>query len=147
MKLLVVIIAFLISSGIIKGGPNVLSLQSEVTPTPTTDAVPTKKIVLSITPTPTKVVNTNVDDWQYPGSVKTGNNKYESREAASKITDWYVSKIKSMGLPVTSFVKTSANEKIKNSLAAARNNLNIKIEITQNDKSAPVTIVINVDNP
>jgi len=141
MKELFGVLVILFFGVFLKSDKRVLSSETIIEPTPTSIPV---TIAPSRFPTTVPVTHTS-SEWQYPGSNKTGD-KYESRDDANKITDWYVVKIKSMGLPVTSFVKTSANGKIKNSLGAAKNNWKIKIEISQNSSSELVTIIVSIDN-
>ncbi len=133
----------------------VLSTQTDIAPTNTPEVTatptaapkiinqPSAVIFHSPTPTMTVAVAAQPGDWQYPNADKVGENKWQSYDSAKQITDWYVAKIKSMGLPVTSFVKTNANDKILNSLAAAKDGWKIKITIAQESSAAVVTITID----
>ncbi len=154
MKIVALLIIFLVMGVLFKSHPAVLSTDTSngptetPKPTETTTPKPTQKIIIFNTPTttPKPVVESN-GDWQYPGSTKVGDNKWQSSDSATIITDWYVAKIKALGAPVTSFVKTQANEKILNSLAAAKSNWKIKVEVSQESAKAPIFISVVLDNP
>ena len=152
MKSLAALVVFLVFGLLFKSHPAVLSTETSadptITPTPsgisTPSTTPKPKVIIFPTPTVTLTVTVTLADWQYPSSNKVGDNKWESHDDAKTITDWYVNKIKSMGLPVTSFVKTNTNDKILNSLAAAKDSWKIKITIAQDSSDAAV--VITIDN-
>jgi len=147
MKIFALIIAFLISSGILKSHHNVLSIETDIDPTPTIAPTntPTPKLTVVVPTSMPKLAIQSSTDWQYPGSTKIADSRYQITEDPKKVTDWYVAKIKAEGANVTSFVKTTTNEKVLNSLAAAKNNWKIKIEISKETASAPVFILVTLD--
>jgi len=62
------------------------------------------------------------------------------------ITEWYRSRINSLGYNVKSFVKTSANDKVLNKLAAAKSGSEISVEIARDPGSIVTAITVLIDN-
>jgi flagellar capping protein FliD len=96
--------------------PTPTPIASTSSPTPSAAIKPTA----SASPSPKPEVT---NDWVYPGSLT---------DSTDTITDWYKNKIESMGYNVKSFVKTSANDVVKNVLSAAKLGEEIKVQITKN---------------
>lgn len=117
-----------------------------VLPTATKAPTPTNRPIPTNTPVP-KIPASNVDtSWQYPGSQKVNDQTFTSTDEPQKITDWYKNKINSLGYQVRSFVQTNANDKIENSLSAAKNNNETSIKITKKPGDATVKIKVVLDN-
>lgn len=96
-------------------------------PTPSATVKPTARA------TPTQEPKPVSGDWVYPGSLT---------DSTDTITDWYKNKIEDMGFNVKSFVKTSANDVIKNVLSAAKAGEEIKVQITKNPGDSVATIEV-----
>lgn len=119
--------------------PTVVStptLTSSPTPRPSPTVTPSASATAgAATPVPTSnnSNSNNISDWVYPGSLT---------DSTDTITDWYKKKIESMGFNVKSFVKTSANDVIKNVLSAAKAGEEIYIEITKNPGDTEAKIIV-----
>jgi hypothetical protein len=132
------------------------------TPSPTITPSPTQREAL-LTPSPTpsprattmaqinnSVSNSNatsnndLNQFRYPNGKTISSSsteiKIESPDSPDKITDWYKEKIKGLGMNTQSFVTTNTNNNVLNSLAAAGNGINIKIEIKK-DAGASFTSI------
>lgn len=118
-------------------------------PAPTGTSTPASTPTLKPTATPTPSTTAKPDatsNWIYPGStvIESGDKLVlNSSDSTDKITDWYKLKIESMGFNVKSFVKTSANDVVKNVLKAAKSGDEISVEITKNpgDSEARIEVV------
>lgn len=161
LTILVIILAIVITAQNItnknEGKPenDMLNPSSTLTPTstPTPSLSPTDKPTLTPTPTPTTFIPTpqpNNDqsdlDFKYPNSTiisQNGNETvYESTDDSKKITVWYKDKIKNMKMNVTSFVQTNTNNNILNKLVGADGNKEVRVEISKQNNSAVVKIVV-----
>lgn len=109
-------------------------------PTPTSTFAPTPSVP---THTPRPAADSS---WQYPGSVVVGTMKWESRDDAKKITEWYKSKLVARGANAKSFVQTETNGEVLNKLVAAGSNGKIAVEISKKMDNPVVTISVVLDN-
>ncbi|OGH19319.1 MAG: hypothetical protein A3D74_01540 [Candidatus Levybacteria bacterium RIFCSPHIGHO2_02_FULL_37_13] len=104
------------------------------------------------TPASTNIPNfdnqTNAD-FKYPNSTTISQSgsetAYESSDDPKKITDWYKKKIKSIGMKATSFVQTSTNGNVLNKLVGASQNQEVRVEISKQNNSSLVKIVVVTD--
>src|SRR3972149_3728440 len=110
-----------------------------ITPNPTSSPAPTTA--------PTSTDKSLITNFVYPGAaVKSQTSStltLESTDHTDKITDWYKSKIESLGVNVKSFVATRANDKVLNKLAGAGKGLEINVEISKDAGSFLATISVN----
>jgi hypothetical protein len=128
------------------------------TPSPTITPSPTQREAL-LTPSPRATTmaqinnsvsnsnatsNNDLNQFRYPNGKTISSSsteiKIESPDSPDKITDWYKEKIKGLGMNTQSFVTTNTNNNVLNSLAAAGNGINIKIEIKK-DAGASFTSI------
>ncbi len=120
------------------------------TPNPTSEPTPSPTEFPLSSPGPQSSAPTNqsiILSYRYPGSTILTQNpshlELKSSESPNKITEWYKSKIKSLGLTTHSMSSTSTNDNILNVMAAAGNNSQVKIEIKK--QSEEQNTVIKVD--
>lgn len=111
-------------------------------------AQPVSTIAPSPTVKPTPVAtDKQVDDtgWVYPGASGHGS-VYTSQDSPEKITQWYTDKINSEGFNVKNFVKTSANDNVKNVISATGDGISVEIEITRapGEEETRIEIVTSV---
>lgn len=124
--------------------PTPTSTPAVVVPTPTSNPSPTTRpptppVTVTVTVTPPSVTS----DWQYPGSTQVSAGVYESSDPSDKITDWYESKIRQLGLNIKTFVRTKTNDRVLNKLVAAGKSMEIRVEISKNPSDSVTRIVIN----
>lgn len=119
---------------------------STPSPTMTLSLSPTSTIKPTTTPTssPTSAQSSLIS-FVYPGSKSLGGDSYSSSDDPEVITNWYKEKINSQGYSSKSFVTTKTNDKVLNKLSAAKNNKNILIEISRENKNSESIITILLD--
>lgn len=125
------------------------SAAPSMTPVPT--ATPTSTFTPSPTPLPSGSASNknsnNFSDWVYPGSVvisQDGELMMNSSDPTDKITDWYKTKISSNGYSTRNFVKTSANDVVKNVIQAVDARESVSVEITKGPEDRNVKIEVEV---
>lgn len=114
------------------------TLAPSETPSPTPSDAPKN----TTNPTSTSVNSS----WQYPNCKIVSEGALmvcESGDSADEITKWYEQKVESMGYSVKSFVKTSANDNIKNVISAAGFGSEIKIKIAKAPEDSVVRIEVD----
>lgn len=88
-----------------------------------------------------------LDSYVYPGStqIKTENSKLEleSKDSASKVTEWYKEKIRSSSFNAKSFTQTSTNGSVLNKLSAVKPGEKIDITIKKDQNASIVTITVD----
>ena len=125
--------------------PLTVAMQPSPSPLPSTP-IPSTRPSATSRPQPTAFPIQSTD-WAYPGSLSLGGGIYESSTDTDTITDWYRTKINTLGYNVKSFVKTKTNDRILNKLAAAKQGSEILVEISREPGSQTSTITIGIDNP
>jgi len=136
--------------------PEVLSQTDEAEPTETPAPKPTNTPTVgeseyeeeiveeTAAPTSTSVIGFAVDSYIYPGSAvisKSANYLELSSPSDPKtVTDWYEKKIRENGFNVKSFVRTNTNNVIKNVIAAANANEELKIEIVNQNSGSRIKV-------
>jgi len=131
--------------------PENIETKPESTPAPSPTVKPVVTVVATPSPTDTptsepKRVEIN-SGWAYPNSrviSEGGTLVLMSGDNTDAITDWYKNKIESGGYNVKSFIKTSANDVIKNVINAAGNG-SVNVEITK-DGSSEARIEVEVSS-
>lgn len=117
------------------------------TPIPT--IVPTEKIMYSPYATQTNAAQQGAT-VQYPNSQQTNSSGntiyYESTDSPNAITDWYKTKIKSMGMNTTSFIQNNSNNNVLNQLIGSDGRRNIRVEITKPAGENIAKIAVTVSN-
>lgn len=115
-------------------------------PTSQTKATP-KPTIMAQTNTNNSTNNNDLNQFRYPNGkiISSGNTQItiESTDTPNQITDWYKQKIQGLGMNTQSFVSTNTNNNVLNSLAAAGNGINIKIEIRKDAGDSVTTIKIS----
>lgn len=123
-------------------------------PTPAPSSTPTFSPTSTALPTPTTKTGESSDtsDWHYPGArvVSSSSNTLvlESSDDLDGITYWYKSRIKSLGMNVTSFVTTKTNDNVLNKLAGAdasadaSKEINVTVERKPGDSNTRISITI-----
>jgi hypothetical protein len=88
-----------------------------------------------------------LDSYIYPGSteVSTGSSKLEleSKDDASKVTNWYKEKIRSSNFNAKSFTQTSTNGTVLNRLSAVKPGEKIDITIKKDQNVSTVSITVD----
>ena len=74
-----------------------------------------------------------VTGYQYPGSVETSDNTYQSSDNVDTVTDWYKAKIRNEGFNVKNFVQSTLNGVTQNKLTGSTADREIQVTI----KSSP----------
>lgn len=124
------------------------------TETPTETPIPSATIAPTVTPNPTAtpesteapVQSGDLSEWQYPSSqaISQGSELVlTSNDSTDQITDWYKSKVENKGFNVKSFIKTSANDVVKNVISAANGQESINVEITKDPSDSSATIKVS----
>jgi hypothetical protein len=120
------------------------SFTPSATPSPRATAI--AQINNSVSNSNANANNNDLNQFRYPNgktiSSSSSEIKMESSDSPEKITDWYKEKIKSLGMNTQSFVSTNTNNNVLNSLAAAGQGINIKIEIKRDAGSSFTSINI-----
>lgn len=138
---------------------NVLSATVEESPTPqpvvSTSPTPTVAPVVLETPTPiaptsTPNVQSSVEMWLYTGavtdkSVGSSSLSFTTRDSAKAVATWYKNKMNELGYNSKSVIQTQSNEKVLDKLSGSGSRGSVAIEISQDNASAPVKVVVNVD--
>jgi hypothetical protein len=92
----------------------------------------------------------NVDSYRYPNSaiIDSDSNSLtlHSKDSVDVITNWYKEIIENEGMSVSSFINTSANDKVLNKLVAADGNEEISVEIYKEPGSSVVKISVTVES-
>jgi hypothetical protein len=70
-----------------------------------------------------------VTGYQYPGSVETSDNVYQSSDNVDTVTDWYKAKIRNEGFNVKNFVQTTLNGVTQNKLTGSTADREIQVTI------------------
>lgn len=101
------------------------------------------------TPSPSPQNNSgSTADFRYPNSSQVGvsgnTTTYESSDNPKTITDWYKDRIKSVGMNTTSFVQTTTNGNVFNSLAGAERGRQVKVEIKKGASESTVKISVTM---
>lgn len=156
MNLIIIsVLLVILAAGVVSNKP--LSENNnlpEPTPSPLQTGTQEPSPVMSSTPnpapaqtsTPEKKPKVAEEDWVYPNSIVVENAEkiiLSSSDSTDKITDWYKSKIESLGFNVKSFVKTSANDVVKNVLSAAKDNRKVSVLITKNPEDIAARIEVS----
>lgn len=132
------------------------SVMSLETPTPTPTEEPTvtpgqseEGRAPTITPRVTQSEEKNSAPetvWVYPNSVKVGSNDgrvvLQSSDNSKAITDWYKNRINSLGMNATSFIQTSTNDTVLNSLVGSDGQREVKVEISRNAGDSVTKITV-----
>lgn len=88
-----------------------------------------------------------LDNYVYPGStaIKTESSRLEleSKDTASKVTEWYKEKIRSSSFNAKSFTQTSTNGTVLNKLSAVKPGEKIDISIKKDQNASIVTITVD----
>ncbi|KKQ25626.1 MAG: hypothetical protein US62_C0004G0019 [Candidatus Woesebacteria bacterium GW2011_GWA1_37_8] len=115
--------------------------------TPSVEEIEDSDEAEEVTATPTStapVIGFAVEGYIYPGSAvisKSANYLELSTSTDAKtVTDWYEKKIRENGFNVKSFVRTNTNNVVKNVIAAANANEELKIEIVNQNSGSLVKI-------
>lgn len=88
-----------------------------------------------------------LDSYVYPGSTaiksESSTLELESKDTASKITEWYKEKIRSSSFNAKSFTQTSTNGTVLNKLSAVKPGEKIDITIKKDQNASVVTITVD----
>ena len=106
---------------------------------------PTSK---SIEPNPgNKPTTTGSGEFTYPNSSKASGDSstfvLKSSDAPKTITDWYKNRISEAGMKATSFVQTSTNGNVLNSLVGSGNGYEVRVEIKKSSGNPEVIISVS----
>jgi len=115
------------------------SPMASATPTPYMVVVPKATIFPTSLPTPTS------NSWQYPGATQVGDNRWQSSDNPTSITNWYKDRIVAQGMTTTAFVQTNTNGQVLNKLAGANNLHKVAVEISKSEASPATSISVVLD--
>lgn len=86
-------------------------------------------------------------EFAYPSATRVSGEgssfTLKSGDSPATITDWYKNRIKQAGMKTTSFVQTSTNGNILNSLVGAGNGHEVRVEIKKSADEGSVTINVS----
>ncbi len=118
-------------------------------PSSNPSSTPSASLNPSASPTPAPSVSAKLLDFIFPESevkISSGDNlELESSKESNEITSWYKEKIRSLGFSVKSFVTTTTNGQVKNSLVGANEDLEVKVEINKASGSSQTIVNITID--
>ncbi len=114
----------------------VVDISSTLTPTPfaETEILDTSENLSDIDSIRTSLV--------YPNANIIMQNKLLTTDDIEVVTNWYKEEINNLDFEVTSFVTTSVNGKIENTLSASAGEGSLKINISRSSNSQEITIII-----
>ncbi|OGC95948.1 hypothetical protein A3H89_03685 [Candidatus Amesbacteria bacterium RIFCSPLOWO2_02_FULL_48_11] len=117
-------------------------------PSPFPTSVPIRKPTSARIPTNTSIPipPPDLSSWVYPGSQLVSSGVWQTSDSPDTVTSWYRNKIEALNLTATSFVKTSANDRVLNRLVAEGFDVKVDIEISRSDNSSFTRIRITLDN-
>jgi len=116
------------------------TLEPTIIPTSTASATP------RVQPTPTNSPD-QASGWVYPGSSVTSLSPVLQMTVTADqkaVTDWYKSRIQTMGMNTTSFIVTSTNEKIYNKLVATGAGKKVDVIIERNSTNEPISVQVTL---
>lgn len=141
--------------------PDVLS-EATTLPSPTPDIIVSPTPVIdSSTPTAQPTVTTtpqiqtnsseiNLAIFIYPGATINSQSQTQmslsSNASADEIINWYKNKLLSLDMPAKSIASTNTNGNYKTSMAGAKNNIKVEIEISKPADSSTASIKVNLTN-
>lgn len=131
-----------VNSSDVKGEADEIAEEVDGTQIPTPTVIPTSN------PTPQDIPQPSYSNSEYvfPGASVISDSGSElilqSNSGTDEITEWYRNKLKSLGLNVNTTVKTKANDKVLNKLAASGADTSVGVEISKEDGGTLVTIVV-----
>lgn len=97
--------------------------------------------------TPTPSANPQpAGDWGYPNSTQLAAGKWQSSADPQVITNWYKSKIETLGTSAKSFVQTNTNGNVLNKLVAANGSSKVSVEISKSSSDSQTSILVVLDN-
>ena len=114
----------------------------------TQDPIPIATPTPSLVPQASTPPNPSISNSEYvfPGasviSDSGGELIMQSNSGTDEITEWYQAKLKSLGMNVNTSVKTQANEKVLNKLAASGTSAGVGVEISKDEGSSTVRILV-----
>ena len=86
-------------------------------------------------------------EFGYPDASKVSGDSVsfilKSGDEAKVITDWYKSRINDAGMKTTSFVQTSTNGNVLNSLVGSGNGHEVRVEIKKSSDNSEVSISVS----
>lgn len=141
--------------------PDVLS-EATTLPSLTPDpSISPTTVAASATPTAQPTVATtpqiqissseiNLTNFIYPGATVNSQDQEQislsSNDSANEIITWYKNKLLSLDMPAKSIASTNTNGNYKTSMAGAKNNIKVEIEISKSADSSTASIKVNLTN-
>lgn len=147
MNLILTTLLVIFSLGFLKQ-TSYLKVNPKTTPTPVVknpqSNIAALRTDILVTPTRSSP-SLSIEKFIYPVAIPISSGKYSSTDSPDIITNWYTSKITSLGFSSKSFIKTSTNGQILNKLTGSQKGSLISVEISKSpqDKNTYITIVLD----
>lgn len=127
-----------------------LTPDPSIIPTIIASATPTAQPTVAPTPQIQISSEINLTTFIYPGATVNSQDQAQislsSNDSANEIITWYKNKLLSLDMPAKSIASTNTNGNYETSMAGAKNNIKVEIEISKPADSSTASIKVHLTN-